>query len=247
MVEHRHCGVRAPAAILQHVGSQLRSSRLQDRLTVGEAVAPYTSFYDRPADPDHLLDVVGLTGARRTRYARLSCGRQQRLSIALALAGTPQLVVFDEITTGLNPKARRDTSALIERIRARGVTVVLVTHVMEEAQRLCDHVAVIAAGRGLAVDTPAGLIARARGAVRVRVRAAEPLDPAVLRDVANVTAVTADGEGVVVTGSGDDVVPALMRRLLDNRVAVTELRVGLATLDDAYLALTDQTPDRSTV
>lgn len=238
---------RDRAAVRQRVGTQLQSSRLQDRLTVAEAVALYASFYDRPADPGELLEAVGLVDAYGTRFAKLSGGQQQRLSIALALAGTPEVAVFDEITTGLDPRARRDTWELIARIRARGVTVLLVTHSMEEAQHLCDRVAVIADGRLLALDTPTGLIDAARGPARVHIRSAEPLAPAVLLELpleGEVAAVD-DTNGAAIVGTGDDLVPRLMRRLLHHGVPVTELRLEQPTLDDAYLALTDQRPEES--
>lgn len=119
------------------------------------------------------------------------------------------------------------------------MTVLLVTHSMEEAQRLCDRVAIIAGGKTVAVDTPAGLIERVRGPAKVHIRAAEPFDPAMLHGVPQATGVVVNGEGVVVTGSGGDMLPALMARLLHHGVPVTELRVDQPTLDDAYLALTD--------
>ena len=121
---------------------------------VGEALDLYASFYAVRAETDALLEALGLADKRRTRFAKLSGGQKQRLSIALALIGNPQIAVLDELTTGLDPQARRDTWALIEEIRDRGVTIVLVTHFMEEAERLADRVALIDQGRVVAVDTP---------------------------------------------------------------------------------------------
>ena len=152
---------------------QLQESELPDKLTVGEALELYASFYREPADWRELLDdAAASTDKLDTQFRQLSGGQKQRLSIALALVGNPRVAILDELTTGLDPQARRDTWDLIERIRDRGVTVVLVTHFMEEAERLCDRLAVIDAGRVVALDTPAGLVAR------VDDRAADPV-PAV--------------------------------------------------------------------
>lgn len=162
------------AALRELVGVQLQESELPERIRVREALELYSSFYRQPADWRELLDVLGLSARRDARFGTLSGGQKQRLSIALALVGDPQVVVLDELTTGLDPAARRDTWALIESVRNRGVTVVLVTHFMDEAERLCDRVAVIDAGRTVAVDTPAALIAK--------VRADRGLDGATLED-----------------------------------------------------------------
>src|SRR3984957_18834345 len=143
----------------ERVGVQLQSADLPDRLRVGEALRLYSSFYSRPADWRELLELLGLTEKEKTPFSRLSGGQRQRLSIALALVGQPEVVVLDELTTGLDPQARRDTWALVEGVRARGATVLLVTHFMEEAERLCDRVAVVDAGRIVALDTPSALAA----------------------------------------------------------------------------------------
>ncbi|GAB4050781.1 ABC transporter ATP-binding protein [Catellatospora paridis] len=141
------------------IGVQLQESQLQDRLRVGEAMQLYASFYPDPADWRELLAAVGLSEQVRMPYAKLSGGQKQRLSIALALIGNPRLAILDELTTGLDPRARRETWKLIRQIRDRGVTVLLVTHFMDEAERLCDRLAVLDGGRIVALDTPAALIA----------------------------------------------------------------------------------------
>ncbi|WP_347404654.1 ABC transporter ATP-binding protein [Solwaraspora sp. WMMD1047] len=152
---------RDRAAVRQKLGIQLQESQLPDRIRVWEALDLYGSFYPDPADPTALMAELGLTEKRNTAYAKLSGGQKQRLSIALALVGNPSVAILDELTTGLDPQARRDTWQLIRQIRDRGVTVVLVTHFMDEAERLCDRLAVLAAGRVVTVDTPANLIADA--------------------------------------------------------------------------------------
>jgi ABC-2 type transport system ATP-binding protein len=144
----------------QRVGAQLQQSDLYDRVRVGEALELFASFYRDPADPGRLLDQLGLSGKRNTSFDKLSGGQRQRLSIALALVGNPEVAILDELSTGLDPHARRDTWRLIEQVRAGGVTVVLVSHDMEEIGRLCDRVAVLDAGRVVAIDTPERLTAR---------------------------------------------------------------------------------------
>ena len=143
--------------VRQLLGVQLQESQLPDRLTVMEAMRLYASFYRRPANIDELLAQLDLTDKRSTRYRRLSGGQKQRLSIALALIGRPRIAILDELTTGLDPVARRDAWQLIDDIRNQGVTIVLVTHFMDEAARLCDRVAIMRDGRIAAMGAPAAL------------------------------------------------------------------------------------------
>jgi ABC-2 type transport system ATP-binding protein len=145
----------------QLVGVQLQESQLPDKITVAEAISLYASFYARHADTEALLTRLGLTEKRDARYRKLSGGQKQRLSIALALVGSPRLVVFDELTTGLDPAARRESWRLVKELRDDGVTVLLVTHYADEAERLCDRVALIQAGRLAACGRPDELISRA--------------------------------------------------------------------------------------
>ena len=143
---------------LRHLlGVQLQESALPYKLTVAEAMRLYASFYRTPADIAGLLDMLDLTETRNTRYRGLSGGQKQRLSIALALIGRPRIAILDELTTGLDPVARRDTWAFVEDIRNQGVTIMLVTHFMTEAERLCDRVAILDHGRLAAIGTPAQL------------------------------------------------------------------------------------------
>ncbi|MFP5282437.1 MAG: ABC transporter ATP-binding protein [Actinomycetes bacterium] len=145
---------RDPDAVRQRVGVQLQAAVLPTRMKVKEAMAVFASAYRRHADPDRLLAEWGLAEARNTGFAHLSGGQRQRLFIALALLGEPEIVVLDELTTGLDPMARRDTWAMVRTLKARGITVVLVTHAMDEAEALCDRIVVIAAGRIVAEGTP---------------------------------------------------------------------------------------------
>ncbi|WP_312180176.1 ABC transporter ATP-binding protein [Arthrobacter sp.] len=153
---------RNRAQIAKTVGYQLQSAQLPPALRVGEAVALFASFYPAPQDVSGLLEAVGLTECRATPFGRLSGGQQQRLSIALSLVGNPRIVVLDELTTGLDPEGRRDILELIRRMREQGLSVVLITHFMDEAQRLCDRVAVLHGGTTFAGGAPAELVAAAR-------------------------------------------------------------------------------------
>src|SRR5262249_27708402 len=167
---------RDRAQLRQRVGAQLQESALPEKIKVWEVLDLYSSFYRTPANWQQLLEDLGLTEQRNLLYSKLSGGQKQRLSIALALVGSPEVAILDELTTGLDPHARRETWDLIEQIRDRGVTVVLVTHFMEEAERLCDRVAVVDGGRVVALDTPAGLVTRAVTEQRIRFRALAPMD-----------------------------------------------------------------------
>ncbi|HVV21227.1 MAG TPA: ABC transporter ATP-binding protein [Pseudonocardiaceae bacterium] len=219
------------------VGAQLQESALQEKLRVREAMELYASFYPDPRDWRELLDVLGLTGQQRTQYRKLSGGQQQRLSIALALVGNPKIAVLDELTTGLDPQARRDTWDLIEDVRASGVTILLVTHFMAEAERLCDRLALIDRGSVVAIDTPAGLVDRVGGRRRVRFRTSGELSEGLLTALPEVTGVRRRGDTVEVTGSGD-LVGAVMGALARNRIVVADLRTEQAGLDDAFVELT---------
>ncbi|MBM7783526.1 ABC transporter ATP-binding protein [Tenggerimyces flavus] len=220
----------------QRVGVQLQESELPDKLKVREAIELYASFYDNPADGTKLLGELGLADKANSAYGKLSGGQKQRLSIALALIGNPEIAVLDELTTGLDPQARRDTWELIEQIRDRGVTILLVTHFMEEAERLCDRIAVIDSGRVVALDTPAGLVSRVSTEQRIRFRPSTPIDERLLEDLPEVTSVVRTGKSIVVTGSGN-VLAAVTSLLARQQVIANDLRVEQASLDDAFVTL----------
>ncbi|MFB9684831.1 ABC transporter ATP-binding protein [Amycolatopsis plumensis] len=149
------------AALTRRVGVQLQESQLPAKLRVREALELFASFYPEPADIDVLLEQLDLSEHARSSFGKLSGGQKQRVSIALALVGQPELAILDELTTGLDPHARRETWRLVEGVRATGVTVLLVTHFMDEAERLCDRVAIFDAGRVVATGTPTELRAAA--------------------------------------------------------------------------------------
>ncbi|MEN5072595.1 ABC transporter ATP-binding protein [Isoptericola cucumis] len=153
---------RADRATVRGVlGVQLQTPRLHDALTVRELVRLHRSFYPAGRDPDALIEAVGLTDSRDTRFEKLSGGQQQRTSVAVALVGDPRVVILDELTTGLDPEARRGMLAMVRRLREDGVTVLLVSHHMDEVERLCDRAVVLDAGRVVAEGTPAALVAQA--------------------------------------------------------------------------------------
>jgi ABC-2 type transport system ATP-binding protein len=226
------------------VGVQLQDSQLPDKIRVWEALDLYASFYRRTARADELITRLGLAGRRNAFFADLSGGQKQRLSVALALIGNPEVAVLDELTTGLDPNARREVWDLIAEIRSAGVTILLVTHFMEEAERLCDRVAVIDQGRVVANDTPGGLASRAGGEQRIRFRPSAPLNEDMLTALPEVTQVGRDGGHLLVTGNGE-ALQAIIALLARQGVIAHELRVDQATLDDAYVALTSTPRERN--
>ncbi|MEV6262858.1 ABC transporter ATP-binding protein [Streptomyces sp. NPDC051784] len=229
------------AEVTRLLGAQLQESELQAKLTVREALELYSSFYPRPADRFALAERLGLTAHLDRRFAQLSGGQKQRLFIALALVGDPRIVVLDELTTGLDPRARRDTWGLIEEVRDSGVTVLLVTHFMEEAQRLCDRVAVIDRGRVAALDTPEGLVGRAAGSTVVSFTPSKPLpDDAGLGRLPGAVAVSTAPDGRITVQGDDDTAAAVISLLARLDITAHRLRVLDTTLDQAFLDLTEQ-------
>jgi ABC-2 type transport system ATP-binding protein len=223
--------------VRQRLGVQLQESQLPDRLLVREAMELFASFYERPAASGPLLEQLGLGGHVNQQYKRLSGGQKQRLSIALSLIGSPEIAVLDELTTGLDPQARRDTWRLIADIRDRGVTVLLVTHFMDEAERLCDRVAVIDAGRTIAIDSPEGLIRRTSGGVTVTFRPSAPIGTGALAAVPGVASVT-PGDGIwTVTGRGN-LAHEVSTALAALGVVPLALNIVQADLESAFVALT---------
>ncbi|MGW7685748.1 ABC transporter ATP-binding protein [Kribbella sp. NPDC054772] len=232
--------VRDHAALTEVLGAQLQESELQAKLTVREALELYGALYPKPADWRPLAERLGLSGQLNTRFGVLSGGQKQRLFIALALIGNPRVVVLDELTTGLDPRARRDTWEVVEDIRARGVTVLLVTHFMEEAQRLCDRIALIDKGRITALDTPRGLISRTAGATVVSFTPSDPLDDEELAALPALASIE-NKDGRLTLGGSDETVTALLSLLARKRITAHQLRITDATLDDAFLDLTGAT------
>src|SRR5579864_6574968 len=188
--------------IREFLGVQIQESSMPPRLKVGEAVKLFASFYPNPLNSDGLLETLGIKNVKNSVYKKLSGGQKQRLSIALALVGNPKVAILDELTTGLDPEARRETWALIERVRDRGVTVILVTHYMDEAERLCDRLALINHGKLAVLDTPEAIAALA-GGNRVRFVPSQPVDDKILFTIPGVKGVERKERYITVTGTGD--------------------------------------------
>jgi ABC-2 type transport system ATP-binding protein len=231
---------RDAAELRQRVGTQLQAAVLPDRMRVDEALDLYASFYRTPRDPEELLREWGLADKRRAFFETLSGGQRQRLFIALALVGSPELVFLDELTTGLDPQARRSTWDLIRAIRASGVTVVLITHFMDEAETLCDRVAVIDRGRIVALGTPDALVSDGSDQQHVRFTAPAGFAMSMLDGIEGVTSTDRRGDMVTVTGTGP-VLARVATALAAHGITPADLTVERTNLEDAFLALTGRT------
>ncbi len=225
--------------VKERIGVQLQSSAYHDFLTLYEILDIFGGFYRHQASPDALLDLVGLREKHSSQVRHLSGGQRQRFSIAAALVNDPDIVFLDEPTTGLDPQARHAVWDMIRAIRDDGRTVVLTTHYMEEAEVLCDRVAIMSAGRIVALDAPAALIAEFGGASSVvRLRTAEPLPWLAPPDGA--TSAANDGTHIYeVPGERPiDTLRELLPRLEAHAAHVIDLTVSRATLEDVFLHLT---------
>jgi ABC-2 type transport system ATP-binding protein len=232
-VDPQHQG----AELRKRIGVQLQQAALPDRIRVWEALDLFASFYDQPADWSALLDEWGLAEKRNATFASLSGGQRQRLFIALSLINNPELVFLDELTTGLDPQARRATWDHIRAIRRRGTTVVLVTHFMDEAEQLCDRVAIIDRGRIVALDTPRKLIQDTHPESRICFTLQNGFDPKLLEQVEGVSRVVCEDNEVVVYGSG----PLMARvavALSEHNITAPDLHSDQPTLEDVFLTLT---------
>jgi ABC-2 type transport system ATP-binding protein len=228
--------------ITKLVGVQLQQAGLQAKLTVREALELYASFYDNPRDGLELADRLAIGDSLDVRYGKLSGGQQQRVAIALALIGRPRIALLDELTTGLDPRSRRGVWELVEEARNDGTTIILVTHLMEEAQRLCDRLALINGGRVTALDTPDGLVSRSAAPTVMTFSPSRPIDFAPLEMLPGVASVS-DRAGRVELVGDDDSVTAALSWLNAHDISPGRLRVTESTLDDAYLTLTAATPE----
>jgi ABC-2 type transport system ATP-binding protein len=230
--------VRDVYKLQERVGVQLQEAQLQKRIKVREAVHLWASLYRKPLDGDRLLEQLGLAEKRNAWFMTLSGGQKQRLFIALALINDPELVFLDELTTGLDPQARRAIWTLVRGIRDRGKTVFLTTHLMEEAERLCDRVAIIDHGRIVDVDTPDGLIRRHCPERTVVVTTDDPAADAWFAAIPGVESIARRDQQVTIRGIGHDLVSAVIRCLSEHRIHVTDFRTEHAGLEDVFLKLT---------
>ncbi|MGH2736739.1 MAG: ABC transporter ATP-binding protein [Actinomycetota bacterium] len=230
------------AELRRRIGSQLQESALPDRMRVWEALDLFGALAADPVDTDLLLEQWGLGGKRNAAFANLSGGQRQRLFVALALVNNPALVFLDEMTTGLDPAARRTAWELIEAIRDRGATVVLVTHFMDEAERLCDRLAVIRSGRVVASGTPQELVAQHGSGARVSF-SIDASDLTWLEDVRGVRDVVRRGGRAVVSGDGP-LLAYVAAELVARGYAPEDLQVERSSLEEVFLHLVDAEPAR---
>jgi ABC-2 type transport system ATP-binding protein len=249
--------------IQNRIGVQLQQAQLQKRIKVWEAVDLWASLYKKKAtDAEHLLEQLGLADKRDAWFMNLSGGQKQRLFIALALINDPEVVFLDELTTGLDPQARRAIWDLVRLIRERGKTVFLTTHLMEEAERLCDRVAIIEHGKIIDIDTPERLVSRhcpertvvlttgaagSTGDAKVADDAKVSDDAIVVDDtivaerfraIPGVETVNCAGSRFTIRGRGDELVSAVIHCLSENQIRVTDFRTILPNLEDVFLKLT---------
>lgn len=221
------------------VGIQLQEAQLQKRIKVKEAVHLWASLYGKkPSDGDKLLEQLGLAEKRNAWFMTLSGGQKQRLFIVLALINDPEVVFLDELTTGLDPQSRHAIWELVRGIRARGKTVFLTTHLMEEAERLCDRVAIIEHGKIIDIDSPDRLVSRHCPERSVVLMAEDGRAEQCFREMAGVADVTREDTRYTIRGSGEDLVTNVIHCLSDNKIRVTDFRTILPTLEDVFLKVT---------
>src|ERR1035437_7433733 len=221
------------------IGVQLQQAQLQKRIKVWEAVDLWASLYrKKKVNAERLLEQLGLSDKRGAWFMNLSGGQKQRLFIALALINDPEVVFLDELTTGLDPQARRAIWDLVRGIRVHGKTVFLTTHLMEEAERLCDRVAIIEAGRIIDIDTPQSLVNRHCPERTVVLATDDPSAVERFRTIPRVEAVTSSDSQFTIRGRGDDLVTEVIHCLSENRIRVTDFRTILPNLEDVFLKLT---------
>jgi ABC-2 type transport system ATP-binding protein len=229
---------RSARVLQERIGVQLQQAQLQKRIKVREAVDLWASLYRTSTDGDRLIDQLGLADKRNAWFMTLSGGQKQRLFIALALVNNPELVFLDELTTGLDPQARRAIWDLVRGIRQRGKTVLLTTHLMEEAERLCDRVAIFDHGRIIDVGTPAELVRRHCPEHTVVVSTDDPDALAHFRTIPQLRSATSDGSKITLSGRGDDLVTQVVQCLAEHRMRVVDFRTQQPTLEDVFLRLT---------
>ncbi|HZC06519.1 MAG TPA: ABC transporter ATP-binding protein [Ktedonobacterales bacterium] len=223
------------------VGVMLQQDGLYQTLRAREILNLYASFYADPEDPRELMERVGLTSVAGTRFRQLSGGQKRRLALAVAIVGKPQLLFLDEPTTGMDPQARRATWDIIQQQQARGVTILLTTHFMDEAERLANRIAIIDGGKLIALDTPVALTtSQSTTGTEVRFRAWPGLDLAALGRLSFVRAVREESPGVYALDTGEprELLVQLATLLRDTGADLTELRIGRSSLEDVFIRLT---------
>src|SRR5690349_4532651 len=232
---------RDAVALQQRIGVQLQEAQLQKRIKVWEAVDFWASLYRRSVDGNRLLDQLGLTAKRDAWFMTLSGGQKQRLFIALALINDPELVFLDELTTGLDPQARRTIWELVRSIRDRGKTVFLTTHLMEEAERLCDRIAIIDHGRIVDIGAPGALVDRYCPERAVVLETSDPGAAQRLGELKAVREVVSEGGRLTVRGVDVSLVTEVIGCIAEHRIQVRDFRTVTPTLEDVFLRVTGHT------
>ena len=228
-------------ALQDRIGVQLQEAQLQKRIKVREAVRFWASLYRQPVNGDRLLEQLGLGDKRNAWFMTLSGGQKQRLFIALALINDPEVVFLDELTTGLDPQARRAIWDLVRDIRERGKTVFLTTHLMEEAERLCDRVAIIDHGRTIDIGTPTELVCRHCPERTVIVATEHAAAGEHFQALPHVESVRREGAHFTIRGRGGDLVTEVIHAVAEQRMRVIDFRTEVPTLEDVFLKLTGHT------
>jgi ABC-2 type transport system ATP-binding protein len=230
--------IRDVHALQLRIGVQLQEAQLQKRIKVWEAVDLWASLYPRPVDGTRLLEQLGLADKRDAWFMTLSGGQKQRLFIALALINDPEVVFLDELTTGLDPQARRAIWDLIRGIRDRGKTVFMTTHLMEEAERLCDRVAIIDHGHIVDIDAPAALVARHCPERTVLLTTTDAAAEARFGAIARAQSVERQDRRYILRGLGEDFVTDVIQCIAEHRIHVTDFRTETPNLEDVFLKVT---------
>ena len=229
-----------PQHIKLHTGMQLQQSNLPDRMKVWEALDLYSSFYPNPVNWQDLLQTLGLIEKKNTAFSKLSGGQKQRLFIALALLPDPELIFLDELTTGLDPQARHVIWDLIREVRSRGKTILLTTHFMEEAERLCDRVAILDHGQIVALDTPAALIRNLDGEERIVFLVDTTLPVSFKQAFSSEIRIEQQGDRVTIHGKSENgpLITKVVNLLTETNIKFRDLSTENANLEDVFLALT---------
>jgi ABC-2 type transport system ATP-binding protein len=237
-----------PGPARRRVGAQLQFAALQDRVTPREALRLFASFYADAADPDSLLEQFELTAKAGATFDTLSGGQKQRLFLALALVNIPHLVVLDEPTAGLDPQSRREMYRTLAGMKSAGRSVLLSTHYLEEAQRLCDRIGILHEGRIIALDTPAGLIASSRASPRLSFRTARPLDSAAVAALPGASQQhLPQGDGwLLTTRDVNRTISGLVQKLQADQNEMLDLQILRPSLEDVFIELTGRDWDAST-
>jgi len=238
----RVCGLdpqRDSVALKHEIGGALQSTALPDKLRVGEALRLFAGFYRRHRNPGELLKRFGLEGKRHAFYGQLSGGQKQRLALAMALVNNPRILFFDEPTAGLDPQARREIYDIIEELRGEKKTIVYTTHYIEEAERLCDRVAVVDQGKVIALGTPRELKERSGNSTRIEVRLAKPAEDEALRGLEGVVDCRLfDGSHVLHSRRPPQTIVALVKYLEAQGNELASLEIAAPSLEDAFIELT---------